>query len=266
MRVLHVKGEALHPVLAKGRTPSSDCDVLVHPSGVVPYVAMLREHGWELRTGFERGSVFGHAATLYNPTWGTVDVHRHFPGLDRDGDATFELFWSRRRTRILGGAECQVPDLLCQRLLLLVHAARDGSGRAAHDVRVSWTEATEDERTQIDALADELGGRVPVALATGRQERATGLPHEFLWRAIHRGGSASEVWRARMKDALHAGPGAVLHVAVEAAHINTDHLALRLGRPPTPEDLRKERWDRGRRALRAARGLLPTRGGRRAQQ
>lgn len=35
-----------------------------------------------------------------------------------------------------------------------------------------------------------------------------------------------------MKDALHAGPGAVLHVAVEAAHINTDHLALRLGRPP----------------------------------
>ena len=70
------------------------------------------------------------------------------------------------------------------------------------------------------------------------------------------GGSASEVWRARMKDALHAGPGAVLHVAVEAAHINTDHLALRLRRPPTPEDLRKERWDRGRRALRAARGLL----------
>lgn len=50
--------------------------------------------------------------------------------------------------------------------------------------------------------------------------------------SVMNGGSASEVWRARMKDALHAGPGAVLHVAVEAAHINTDPLALRLGRPP----------------------------------
>lgn len=185
VRVLHIKGEALHPVLAEERSQPSDCDVLVHPAGIVPYVATLQENGWRLRTGFEGGSVFGHAATLYNPTWGTVDVHRHFPSLDLDAEVTFEHFWARRDTRELGGAACQVPDLLCQRLMLLVHAARDESGHAEHDIEFAWEQAGAQERAEIDALSDLLGARVPLALVTGREERAVGEHQEFLWRALH---------------------------------------------------------------------------------
>jgi hypothetical protein len=248
VRILHLKGEALHPELAEGRAASTDCDVLVDPAQVSRYTRTLVETGWEQVTTFEHGSVFGHAATFHHRLWGTVDVHRAFPGLDRDAAATFERLWQGREHADLGGIACAVPGLTAQRLVLLVHAARDASGRARHDVRVAWTEVEASERAEIDALAAELDAMVPLALTTGRPELVEGGRGAHGWQAVHAGAAPSEVWRARLRDARGARERARL--LIEALRVNRDHLGLRLGHAPSRRELRREWWARWGRLLR----------------
>lgn len=261
-RILHVKGEALHPSLSERRGPSSDCDVLVHPDDVAAYTAALAAHDWELHTTFARGSVFGHAATYYHPRWGTVDVHRHFPGLDRDPRLSFEVLSASATTASLGGRDVPVPDLLGQRLVLLVHAARDAMGRAEHDREVAWDVLDEPERAQLDRLAERLGAAVPLLIATGRGDLARGLPRWRTWQAMHRHANPTEVWLARLADAQ--GLRGRARVLAASLLPNRDHLAIRLGHEPTEAELRREgieRFGRGAQRLWSAarRGL---RGGR----
>ncbi|WP_084148344.1 nucleotidyltransferase family protein [Brachybacterium phenoliresistens] len=246
--ILHVKGVALHPVLAEGRRPSTDCDLLVHPAHVDTLVPALVAAGWGQVTSFRHGSVFAHAATFHHPVWGTVDVHRSFPGLDRDPEETFALMWAGAHAVDLGGASCAVPDLLAQRLLLLVHAARDASGHARHDVRVCWTEADAAERERLDALAARLGATVPLVIATGRPELARGLPGEHIWSALHARADSRGIRRARWRDAAGVRERAAL--LLDAARVNPDHLALRLGHRPSRAEMRREWFDRLGRALR----------------
>ncbi|MGO1504476.1 MAG: nucleotidyltransferase family protein [Brachybacterium sp.] len=247
VRVLHLKGVSLHPVLAAGRAPSSDCDVLVEPGRVEAFGAVLTAHQWEQVTSYEHGSVFTHAAAFHHQVWGTVDVHRTFPGLDRDPSLTFETLWAERGSATLGGIACPVPSLTAQRLLLLVHAARDAMGRARHDVRVSWTEADAAERGRIDALAEKFGAAMPLALVTDRPELAAGQPDEHLWRAVHRRASSTDVWKARLRDAT--GVRRKARILVEAVRVNRDHLGLRLGHVPSGREVRREWWARWRRLL-----------------
>ncbi|AXK46874.1 nucleotidyltransferase family protein [Brachybacterium saurashtrense] len=248
VRVLHLKGVALDPSLAEGRAPSTDCDVLVEPYRAQQFCDVLAAHGWHRVTSFAHGSVFGHAATFHHEVWGTVDVHRSFPGLEDDPAQSFERLWRGREHTPLGGRDCPVPDLTAQRLLLLVHAARDAMGRARHDVRVSWTEVDADGRAAVEALAAELGAQVPLALATGRPERAAGGRDEHLWRAVHRRAAPSEVWRARLRDAR--GMRERARILLQATQVNRDHLGLRLGRPPSAREVRREWWARLGRQLR----------------
>ena len=248
MRVLHLKGVSLHPLLAEGRSPSSDCDVLVEPEGVEAFGAVLAANQWKQITSYAHGSVFTHAAAFHHQVWGTVDVHRTFPGLDRDPGLTFEKLWAEHETYALGGIDCPVPSLTAQRLLLLVHAARDAMGRARHDVRVSWTEVDDAERAQIDALAVALGAAMPLALVTGRPELAVGQPDEHLWRAVHRRASSTDVWMARLRDAR--GPLRKARILGKAVRVNRDHLGLRLGHVPSPREVRHEWWARWRRLFR----------------
>lgn len=250
VRMLHIKGVAWHPALAKGRPPPSDADVLVHPEDVPALTTALEQAGWHLVTSFAHGSVFGHAATYYSPRWGTVDVHRRFPGMDRDTALTFEVLWRDRGIIELGGYPVAVPDLLGQRLLMLTHAARDSMGRRAHDVEAAWSSRSPVEREQVDVLADRLGARVPVAFATGRPERAYGEPGVHLWAAVHHGAYPTSVWVARLRDAR--GVRERLRVLRSALRVNPDHLALRLGRRPSSWDMRREwlaRWVRAGRSL-----------------
>lgn len=254
VRVLHIKGVALHPNLSEGRRASTDCDLLVDPAGVRAYIQILEEHDWEQRTHFEQGSIFGHAAAFFHPVWGTVDLHRTFPGIDADPAATFDTLWQARTSVPLGGRECPVPHLDAQRLLLLAHAARDAMGHRRHDQDVSWGRLDEADRARIDELSDQLGARVPLAFSTGRPERAVGLPGEHVWGAMYRNANPTEVWKARLRDARTLRERLV--VLREAAKVNRDHLELRLGRPPTPAEVRREWWDRVGRGVRR---LMPRR-------
>lgn len=259
-RVLHVKGVVWHPALTKGRHASTDCDLLVDPTGLRGMINALEASGWEQITSFEHGSVFAHAATFYHPVWGTADLHRWFPGIHADAQASFDALWSDRAHVPCGGRGVPVPSLTGQRLIMLVHAARTGKFGAAGDVERAWGSAGEQERAAVTALAESLGAVVPLAIATGRDDEVSGMPQARLWIAMHDHENATAVWWARLQDAQGVRERA--RVLWAALHVNPDHLALRLGRAPTRGDVAREWVDRFGRAGRRALGLLQSRLGR----
>ncbi len=261
LRVLHIKGVTLDNDLAEGRHSSTDCDVIVHPRDVSTYLKALKEHGWDQRTGFEHGSVFGHAATLYHSVWGTVDVHRHFPGLDVDPAATFEAWWNDRRALEVGGAMIAVLSPLDQRALLLMHAARNTETHRSHDFHATWGNASASQREALEERVIALGGRTPLMILTDegdgqRRNTVRDEPSFRLWEAMIRGANPTEVWSAQLMDAPTVG--AKIGVLWKAMHVNRDHLAIRLGRMPTDADVRREWVNRlgrgGRRLARMLRG------------
>lgn len=260
--LLHVKGPAVDPVLLRrsgdpiapsdgGPLPlrlSTDADVLVRPPHLSRFLAALRRHGWVDRTRFHTGSAFEHAACLWHDDLGWVDVHRSFPGLQRDPAASFDALWRDRHPFAIAGRPCPVPSLDAQRLLLLLHAARSGGSNAA-DVDALWTAATDAERRRTEALAGVHGAEVPLAAVTGRLADYADRRDHDLWRRYSSGetGRLTE-WHARLKAARN--PLAATRVAVSALFVNTDHLALRLGRPPTRREVAAEDSHRARRAAR----------------
>lgn len=143
-----------------------------------------------------------------------------------------------------------MPCLTDQRLLLLVHAARDMTGKSEHDMRSAWHDVSPEERDEIDAVAARLDAMVPLAIATGRHERAKGRRSYHLWMAMSVGANPTEVWKARLLDA--EGLRGKARILWAATHVNPDHLALRLGHEPDSRELRREwwvRWGRGARRL-----------------
>ena len=254
-RILHIKGVALHSSLAAGRHSSSDADILVDPSRVLPFVQHMVDHGWQRRSHFESGSVFEHAAAYYHPVWGTVDVHRSWPGLDADPCATFDAWYEESTRMSMAGHDVKVPSLLDQRLLLLLHAARDPQGRTSHDFNKAWAEVPDGERADIEQRAAELGGSVPLMILTdegdGRRRALVENAEGFhLWEAMGRGANPTEVWTALVRDAH--GPAAKARIVMSALRVNRDHLAVRLGHEPSPQEIRtewRERLGRGVRRL-----------------
>ena len=132
LRGLHVKGYAAAPGTYAPHRTSSDVDLLVHPQDAGRVCAVLEVHGWSLVTDFHEGSIFEHAATLWHDHLGYVDVHRLFPGLGSDPAAVFEHLWRERTARVVSGRPVPVPGLDGQRLVVIVHASRDG-GRGRPD-------------------------------------------------------------------------------------------------------------------------------------
>ncbi|MGQ4538374.1 nucleotidyltransferase family protein [Dermabacteraceae bacterium P7074] len=229
------------------------------PEDLPTYLKSLEANGWELYTHFEHGSVFQHAATYYHSVWGTVDVHRSFPGLDRNPAATFASLWRNREAIELGSWECYRPSLTGQRLLLLVHAARDQMGKAAHDIQTCWTDLSAAERDTLRDFTAELGGEVALAAAIGEIETMREHRSYRLWKAVSNRANPTEVWIARLLRAH--GIKSKVRIIWQAMHVNPDHLRIRLGRIPTEEDMRHERWDRWHRTFRnvcaKAHALLP---------
>lgn len=237
--VLHIKGPAVAPGLRTRERASSDVDVIVRPDGVDRLMGALDRHGWRVETTFGAGSAFDHAANLYHPSWGLLDVHRHYPGMERDPAAAFEALWEGRRHVELGHVRCAVPDPLAQSLVLLLHAARSRPVHGEHpDVEPNWTRRSEAERDAIRALAARTGATVGLAAATGTLHEHAGDPEAALWEVFAHPGDRLDEWRARWRAA--AGPRAKASVAVRSLAVNRYYLRLRLGHEPTRADVVRE--------------------------
>jgi len=244
--LLVVKGPGMDPLVAFDGRASSDVDVLVRPDQVGRFLDIARVHGWSARDRFETGSPFGHSTTLFNPTWGDLDVHRLIPGIGVAADDAFEVFWSRRIQVTLAGHPCPHPEPAAQAFVLVLHAARsEGSPRAIRDVAHAWAGAPARRQADILALVDRLDAHVAWAAATGGLEAFRDDPTYRLWAVASRGGGRLEEWRARV-EAEPSWRGKVA-ITVRAPLVNTDHVAMLLGRRPTRTEILVEFVDRFRR-------------------
>ncbi len=237
--VLHIKGPAVAPGLRPRGGSGTDVDVIVRPDGVERLMDTLRRHGWQVETTFDAGSAFDHAANLYHPSWGLLDVHRHYPGMERDPAAAFAELWERRQHVELGHVRCAVPDPLAQSLVLLLHAARSRHGAAEHpDVAPNWTDRTDADRRALRELAARTGATVGLAAATGTLHEHAGDPEAALWEVFAHPGDRLDEWHARWRAAR--GVRAKASVAGRSLAVNRYYLRLRLGHEPTRAEVARE--------------------------
>ncbi|GAA5159573.1 2-nitropropane dioxygenase [Ornithinimicrobium tianjinense] len=239
--LLHVKGVAFEPRWRSSTTGGSDADVLVRPSQVRRLVRALEERGWQRRSRFHTGSPFGHAQTYWHDHLGYADVHRFFPGLGRD-EGTFDVLWSARDVRLLGGVPCPVPDEAGQALVFAVNEARNG--RPPRAAALGGTEA--DVETGVLDLVPRVHAEVAWAAAHGRLDAVRDHREHDLWRAVTQDGGRVEEWVARVK-AERTLTGKALTV-LRAPLVNTEHLANTRGHRPSPVEVGVEFADRVRRA------------------
>ena len=242
---------------------SVDADVLVRPSHLDALIAAMRLHGWSTAYRFEDGSPFEHASTMHHASLSPLDVHRAFPGIGVDPEVAFERLWTGRHTTLIAGYPCEVPSLTGQRLVLLLHAAR-GPVAGHVDVRRSWTEATEDERGEVEQLACDLCAEVALAAATGRLDEFRASREHALWAALSTGETSPvRVWAARVR--AEPTRWAAFRTAVRLVLPKPGRLAESLGRPPTRREIAAAYVDRTRWGVAEVGRFVQSRARRRAQ-
>jgi hypothetical protein len=248
LAMLHVKGPALDPLLRHPGRTSSDADVLLRPDDAEAFVTLLCRRGWVLQTSFAANSSFEHAAALRHDHWGALDVHRWFPGPTLRPDDLFDHLWVHRSATLVGGRRCAVPSVPAQALLVVLHAARASNpARARLDVAAAFTGQPEAVRAQVRGLVRDWGAEVAFAAATGGLDAHRRHPHYLQWRVASHGGTRLEEWRGRLRAAPSRRHAA--RVALRAPLVNTQHLAVVLGRAPTRAEIAHEFTRRAQRAL-----------------
>lgn len=248
--ILHIKGDAVDPVLRPHLRGGSDIDVLVRPSHLAALDRALRGYGWSVYSTFANGSPFGHAQTYAHPLWGYVDVHRLFPGIRLEPGAAFARLWTTRQDMVFAGKKCPVPGRTEQATVLALNAAR-GRSDALQDLRSVWFDASPDERASIESMVAELDARTAFDAAIGQLDRHRGERDYRLWKAVSENGTRIEEWRGR----LIAAPTFTRRVLIilKAPMVNVEHLAHELGRAPSRLEITREFFARPLRGLREMR-------------
>jgi hypothetical protein len=250
--LLHIKGNAVDPVLRAYDAPGTDIDVMVRPTHIPLLHDALTRHGWVVYSSFVYGSPFGHAQTYLHPDWGYLDLHRMFPGIRLDAEAAFAELWRDRSEREFAGTPAAVPALRAQALLLVLNDVR--SRRGARAV-ATWVDGPGLDRAEVMALVTRLDARVAFAAATGDLAQYRREPDYRLWKGITQGSTRTGEWWARARAA-----GTIretLAILVRAPLANVERLTHKLGRPPTRVEVM---WATAMRPVRALREVL-ARGG-----
>ncbi|WP_435199862.1 glycosyltransferase [Janibacter sp. GS2] len=245
--ILHIKGHSLDERLIQPNRSTSDVDVLVRPEHVEGLVRACTDNGYHVIGRFATSSPFEHATTLWHTAWGYLDVHRLYPGIGLSpGDAFAEL-WRTRGSRTIATVDCPCPDVAAQIVILVLHAARDISGgRSAQDVEHVWHAVDPRSRDAVMERVEDLLAHVAFTIGIGELERVPPSAERELWTAVTRNSRLDE-WRAR----IAAAPGLEARVRLIARLplVNTDHIAMQLGRRPTPVEIASAFVDRAVRAV-----------------
>lgn len=258
--VLHIKGPAVDPGLRPEGRSSADADVLVRPAHVKRFFAGLRRHGWQYVKKLRAGGLVQHSANWYHSELGQMDVHVRFPGIQAEPAQAFDALWLNRGVREIAGHRCVVPDVVGQRLILLLHAARDLPHYDA-DVQSAWVAASDAERHDVQALARVLDAEVALAAATGRLEEFRDRPEYDLWR-LYADGATTTTGFTRLRAELKSVPAGyplarlrVLGYAVGTLLHIPGRLENGLARRPTAREIGVAYADFIRRGTDFAKGL-----------
>jgi hypothetical protein len=237
--ILHIKGVAVDASIAPVAGAGSDADVLVRPSHVPLFLERLERRGWRYYSDFDSGSPFGHAATFFHPSWGFGDVHRRFPGIGLAADDAFDQLWSARTATPLAGVSCDTPSVPAQVLITVLNAARSGGSSSRMALgRATWEGTRPERRDDVRALVASLRAEIAFSAGLGELNRYRGHREYRLWKIASQGGTRLEEWVARVWAA--PTPRVALRLALRAPLVNREHLAHRIGRPPTRLDVLRE--------------------------
>ena len=258
--ILHIKGAAVDASLRPpgGRAPahataayrgltriSTDADVLIRPAHLRRFLTGLKQYGWQGKTRLYSGGVVEHSVDWWHPELGGADIHVRFPGIQLPAERAFAALWRERRHQAIAHRPCLVPSLDAQRLILLLHAARNG-GSHSEDVAQSWTNATADGQERIRELAANLRAEVALAAATGHLDEYADRPEYDLWRLLSSpDADVFELWVAMVK----AAPTTLSRVRaiLYAVRAKTERLESGLKRQPTAGEALRVQGDRLRR-------------------
>ena len=237
--VLHIKGPAVAPGLRPRGGSGTDVDVIVRPDGVERLMDALGRHGWRVETTFDAGSAFDHAANLYHPSWGLLDVHRHYPGMERDPAAAFAVLWERRQhvSSATSGAPCPTrwpSPSSCSSTRRAPATVRPSTPTS----RRTGPTAPSADRRALRELAARTGATVGLAAATGTLHEHAGDPEAALWEVFAHPGDRLDEWHARWRAAR--GVRAKASVAGRSLAVNRYYLRLRLGHEPTRAEVARE--------------------------
>ena len=217
--VLHIKGPALAPALRQapddaasspdadprpGRRASVDADILVRPSHMRLLMKALRKRGWKQVTPYLDRGLIEHSTDWYHPELGAIDLHGRFPGIQVAPEDAFDRLWLDRGSQEIAGRTCAVPAVDAQRLILLLHAARDLGNRSG-DVQRVWVNASEAERDAVRALSSEVRSEVALAGATGNLEDYRHRPEYAMWR-MYADGTATTSGFSKLSAIVHDAP------------------------------------------------------------
>ena len=248
--LLHIKGAAVDPTLLPTRPDapadatveeravprlSADADVLVRPAHLKHYQAALKRYGWQRKTRLYSGGAVEHSEDWWHPELGSVDLHVRFPGIQLRRDQAFDELWEERHSLDLAHRPCPVPSVDAQRLLLLLHAARNGALGPA-DVRLAWSSATPTEQGRVQALAVRLRAEVALAATTGHLEDYADRAEYALWRVAGLPApDAFEAWLAHVQ----AAPSALsrIRAILYPFSAKSDRLEVDLQRPATSREV-----------------------------
>ena len=240
--ILHIKGPAVDPTLRPEGRASADADVLVRPSHLKRFFAGLHKHGWQYVKKLRAGGLVQHSANWYHGELGQMDVHVRFPGIQIAPPDAIEVFRHGRGVREIAGHRCVVPDVVGQRLILLLHAARD-LGHYQTDVESAWLVASAEERDNVRSLARVLDAEVALAAATGQLEEFRERPEYDLWR-LYADGATTTTGFKRMAAEMKAAPAGyrLARVRVVGYSLGTlilvpQRLSHQLARRPTATEV-----------------------------
>lgn len=264
--LLHIKGAAVDPSLLPTRPDapadatveqralprlSADADVLVRPAHLKRYQAALKRFGWQRKTRLYSGGAVEHSEDWWHPELGSADVHIRFPGIRIAPERAFTDLWRERQSKGIAGRQCPGPDVDAQRLLLLLHAARNG-GPASADVGPTWTSATVAQKARARDLAFAFGAEVALAGSTGHLGDYADRAEYDLWRLLGEpDADVFNLWLAFVK----AAPTVLdrVRAILYAVRFKADRLELALKRTATPLELLRVQTHRIRRG---AAGLM----------
>jgi len=218
--VLHIKGPAVAQRLRPEGHVSVDADVLVRPAHLVSLQAGLRRHGWQQVTTLRSGGLVEHSTNWCHPELGQLDLHVRFPGIQVEAGRAFDVLWRGRQTRQIAHRACVVPGEDAQRLVQLLHVARDLEQHSS-ELELAWEQASETERAQLHRLVDELRADVALAAATGRLEAYRDRPEYGLWKLYTEGTVTTAGFRRAIAE-VRAAPDGIdrprLHVIGYVLH------------------------------------------------
>ena len=188
VRIVFIKGPALHRQGLRDREDSGDVDAWVDPAGVGALRDALIEWGWTVIPTMWGPHPPSHSVALRPDSWGCeIDLHHDFPGVGVPGRQAFAVLSADAERVSYAGVAASVPAPDAHAVIAALHTARPQPGvpapvdaAAEHLRRAGGGARDAARRLRADAA---LAPALALAFPSGFAAPAYDPPPNWTWRA-----------------------------------------------------------------------------------